>query len=90
VGVRCAARSSSAGRRQRVLEAALAGGLLGLLQGVLFVVMVSRLETTTAAEEASAAWVSAGVLLVGVLVSAGLAAANAWVFERRRVGQAES
>ncbi len=40
VGVLCVMRSRSESSSRRLLEAALAGGLLGLLQGILFTVVV--------------------------------------------------
>lgn len=84
VGARCASRSSSPKPSQRLLEAALAGALFGLLQGVLFFFIAPRLGPINADEQASAIGISFGMLCVGVPAGAGLSAFNAWLVQRRR------
>src|ERR1700759_5289812 len=44
VGMRCVWVSRSAAKSSLLLEAAIAGALLGLLQGVLFFIISSRME----------------------------------------------
>lgn len=85
VGVRCAANSSSITAKHRLTEAAVAGALFGLLQGVLFTLVVSRM--TTADENAQATRFVIVIIVLGTLVGGGLAALNAWLFERRRARQ---
>lgn len=84
VGARCASQSSSAKPGQRLLEAAFAGALFGLLQGVLFFFIAPRLGPINADEQASATGISFGMLCVGVPVAAGLSTFIAWLVQRRR------
>ena len=84
VGVRCASQSSSSKPGQRLLEAALAGALFGLLQGVLFFFIAPRLGPVNADEQASATGISFGMLCVGAPVGAGLSTFTAWLAQRRR------
>jgi hypothetical protein len=84
VGLRCAMYSSSPNRRQRTLEAAAAGGILGFLQGLLFIFIVPRMGPIADSERASAAGIGFGMLCLGVLAAAGLAALNAGLYEHRR------
>jgi hypothetical protein len=65
-GVRIATRSRSPGKTQRLVEAALAGVLIGLLQGLLFILVVPRLGPIEANEQAFAMWISLGMLCGGV------------------------
>jgi hypothetical protein len=84
VGLVCVAQSASAQSARRVQEAALAGGAFGLLQGVLFWVVVPRLGEVKASEQTSALMLSVAMLVVGMLAGAGLSAFTASQFERRR------
>ena len=84
VGLRCASRSVSPTPGRRILEAGLAGAVLGLLQGVLFVVISARMGEIAPKEVASAIGLSAGMVCMGVFAAAGLAAFNAWLLEQRR------
>ncbi len=84
VGIDCVTHSASARSGQRMREAVLAGGVLGLLQGVLFLVIVPRLGEIKAGEQASATWLSVVMLAVGVLAGAVLSAFTAYLVERRR------
>jgi hypothetical protein len=86
-GTRCAARSPNPLPGRRILEAAAAGGLLGLLQGVLFIFFAPFIGEVAPDERISTILISALILVVGVLVSAGLAAFNAWLLEQRLMRQ---
>ena len=84
VGNICVTRSTSAESSQRILEAALAGGLLGLLQGILFLVFITFLGPIQASE-----WTRTIVLVViqpilGILAGAGLSFFTAYLNEQRR------
>jgi hypothetical protein len=87
VGLRVAERSSSPAPAQRIREAAQAGALLGLLQGLLFLVMVQRLGEIAPDEMMATILISAGMVCLGILVSAALAACNAWLLEQRKKRQ---
>jgi hypothetical protein len=82
VGWRCAAYSSSATMKQRLIEATVAGAVFGLLQGILFALVSSRM--TTADETAQATRLVIVIIVLGTIVGAGLAALNAWLLEHRR------
>ena len=82
-GLRCASQSASPQESRRILEAGLAGGLLGLLQGILFGVIANRMGEIKPEEQASAIGLSLGMLCLGVLAAASLAAFNAWLLEQR-------
>jgi hypothetical protein len=84
VGLRCASTSASLTPGKRILEAALAGALLGLLQGILFSLIVGRMGEIAPDEQVSALGLSAGMLCAGILAAAALAAFNAWLLENRR------
>jgi hypothetical protein len=83
VGQRCAAQSTSETRTKRLLEAALAGAIFGLLQGVLFFFIAPRMGPVTAREQTSALGISLGMLCVGIPVAAGLATFTAWLVLQR-------
>jgi hypothetical protein len=84
VGVICARRSRSTQYSQRLQEAALAGAWLGLLQGLLFWVIVPRMGPIQPSEQTSAVLLIAMMIIIGMLAGAGLSAFNAWLFEQRR------
>jgi hypothetical protein len=84
VGLACAAQSTRPRPAQRLQEAALAGGVFGLLQGVLFWIIVPRLGEIKASEQVSATLLSVSMIVVGVLAGAVLAAFTARAVERRR------
>ena len=84
VGNICVTRSRSQLSSRRLTEAALAGGLFGFLQGVLFGV-ISPLMGPIQADE----WTRAIVLILimiamGVFVGAGLSLFTAYLNEQRR------
>jgi hypothetical protein len=83
VGQRCASQSTSETRTKRLLEAALAGAIFGLLQGVLFIFVAPRMGPVTASEQTSALGISLGMLCVGIPVAAGLATFTAWLVLQR-------
>jgi hypothetical protein len=84
VGIVCVKHSASSSPARRLQEAALAGGWFGFLQGVLFLVIVPRMGEIKVSEQTSATVISAGMVIVGMLVGAGLAAFTAYQVERRR------
>jgi hypothetical protein len=88
VGLRVSMRSKSPTAAQRILEAALAGGIFGLLQGALFTLMIGRVGEIRADEQTNAFVLTAAMTLIGMLAAAGLAALNAWVYESRREREA--
>lgn len=83
-GQRVAAVSSSPPGRRVVVEAGIAGALVGLIEGVLFVLVGSRAELSGAEEVQQMLAFSACIVLLGIPVTAGLAMALAWMVERRR------
>jgi hypothetical protein len=87
VGIICVRRSTSVTSSRRVLEAALAGGVFGLLQGLLFIVIVPRMGEIKASEQASAMMISAAMLVFGILAGAALSAFTASQTERRQQAQ---
>ncbi|MGZ9226563.1 MAG: hypothetical protein ACXW4M_13505, partial [Anaerolineales bacterium] len=84
VGNVCVARSRSEKSSQRLLEAALAGGILGLLQGVLFLVVIPFLGPIQPDERAQTIILSAIMLIAGIFAGAGLSFFTAYLHERRR------
>ena len=84
VGNLCVARSTSAEASQRTLEAALAGGFLGLLQGILFFVFITFLGPIQASEWTRTIVLIVIQLILGVLAGAGLSFFTAYLNELRR------
>ena len=84
VGNICVARSVSAESSQRLLEAALAGGLLGLLQGILFLVLITFLGPIQASEWTRTIVLVVIQLLLGILAGALLSFFTAYLNEQRR------
>lgn len=85
VGVRIEAHSPSPEKGQRLRQAALAGGLLGLLQGLLFIVILPRLGPLQADERSLATGIAIFLLITGIPVAAGLSTFTAWLAQRRTV-----
>jgi hypothetical protein len=83
-GQRVAAVSRSAPGRRVLVEAAIAGALVGVVEGVLFIIVGSRAELRDAAEVQQMLGFGACIVGLGVPVTAGLAVAIAWVMARRR------
>ena len=69
---------------QRLTEAALAGGLLGLLQGILFGVITPFMGPIQADEWTRTIILIVGMLIVGTLIGAGLAYTTAYLIEQKR------
>lgn len=84
VGIICVARSCSAQTGRHLLEAALAGGWFGLLQGLLFWIIVPFMREIKATERASALLLSLIMLAAGILAGAGFSVSTAFLVERRR------
>jgi hypothetical protein len=83
VGQRCASQSTNPTGTKRLLEAALAGAIFGLLQGMLFFIIVPRMGPMTAREQTSALGIRLGMLCVGIPVAAGLSTFTAWLVQQR-------
>ncbi len=83
VGNLCVARSTSQNSSQRLWEAALAGGLLGFLQGILFLVFVRFLGPIASNEWTRAILIVLIQLILGILAGAGLSFLTAYLTERR-------
>ena len=83
VGNLCVAHSTSQNSSQRLWEAALAGGLLGLLQGILFLVFVLVLGPIEAREWTGAILIVLIQLALGVVAGAGFSFLTAYLTEQR-------
>jgi hypothetical protein len=84
VGNICVARSRSAESSQRLLEAALAGGFLGFLQGILFLVVVPFMGSIQSNEITKTIILISIMLIVGMIAGAGLSFFTAFLNEQRR------
>ncbi|HEU0293848.1 MAG TPA: hypothetical protein VFR47_13995 [Anaerolineales bacterium] len=84
VGNLVAARSRSESSSRRLTEAALAGAVLGLLQGILFAVLISQLEPINPDERSRSIILTLIMIVVGVFAGAGLSFVTAYLNERRR------
>ena len=84
IGNLVALRSLSDLSSQRLTEAALAGGLLGLLQGILFGAITPFMGPIQADEWTRTVLLIIGMLIVGTLISAGLAYTTAYLIEQKR------
>lgn len=84
VGNICVARSMSEESSQRLREAALAGGFLGLLQGILFIVVLPFFGPVQADERTQAIILSLIMVIAGILAGAVLSFFTAYMNERRR------
>ena len=81
VAVRNSRSGSSASRK---LEAALAGAFLGLLQGILFAVIITQLEPISADEQARSTVLTLGMTVAGIVLGAVLSFITAYFSEQRR------
>ena len=89
VGNICAARSRSEQSSSRLIEAALAGGFLGLLQGILFLVIIQFAGPIQADEMTGTIILMSIMVLAGIFAGAGFSFFTAFLNEqRRRVRQA--
>ena len=84
VGNLCVWRSKSMLSSQRLTEAALAGGLLGLLQGLLFAAIITMLEPINADERSRTIILTLIIIVAGVFAGAALSFVTAFLNERRR------
>jgi len=84
VGNICAARSRSQLSSRRLTEAALAGGLFGLLQGVLFGVITPFMGPIQDDEWTRAIALILIMVVIGTFVGAGLSFFTAYLNEQRR------
>jgi hypothetical protein len=82
-------RSKSKKSSTRLLEAALAGGILGLLQGVLFFIITPFMGPIKPEEEANTMILNLIMLGAGALVAAILSLFSAMSMERRKKREAE-
>jgi hypothetical protein len=83
VGNLCVARSRSETSSQRLLEAAVAGGILGLLQGILFIVVIPFAGPIQVDERIQTIILSLLMIIVGIFAGAGLSFVTAYLNERR-------
>lgn len=84
VGMICVRRSKSEQSAQRLLEAAFAGGFLGLLQGILFTVIIPFMGPIETNERTNMLVLTLILLIAGVFAGAGLSFFTAYLIERRR------
>jgi hypothetical protein len=84
VGNLCVWRSRSMLSSRRLTEAALAGGLLGLLQGLLFAGIITLLEPIDADERIRTIILTLIIIVAGIFAGAGLSFVTAYLNERRR------
>ena len=78
-------RSKSELRSQRLIEASIAGGILGLLQGILFIVVIPFMGPIQANEITNTFILVSLMLIIGILASAGLSFFTAFLNENRRI-----
>ena len=83
VGNLCIAHSKSGQSSQRLMEAALAGGFLGFLQGMLFLVIVPFMGPYQPDEITKTVILTLIMILVGLVAGAGLAFFTAYLNEQR-------
>lgn len=84
VGNLCVWRSKSTISTDRLMEAALAGGFFGFLQGLLFAGIITFLEPVNADEQSKAIVLTLIVIAVGIFAGAGLSFLTAFLNEQRR------
>ena len=83
-GTVCSLRSRTQKYPTRLLEAALAGGILGLLQGVLFFIVTPFMGPIKPEEEANTMILNLIMLGAGALIAAILSLFSAMSMKRRR------
>jgi len=84
VGNLCVWRSKSTLSSRRLTEAALAGGILGFLQGLLFAGINTLLEHINADERTRTIILTLIIIVAGILAGAALSFVTAYLNERRR------
>jgi hypothetical protein len=85
VGNLVAWRSRSGSSSRRLMEAALAGGFFGFLQGILFAVVAPFLGPIQQDEIARTLALVLIILVAGTFTGAGLSFLTAWLNERKRI-----
>ena len=83
----CVRASRSAAKSSLLLEAAIAGGLLGLLQGVLFAIVAPRMGEIRPDEQRKYLILSIVMIAAGALISAGLSVAVGAAQANRRASK---
>jgi MFS family permease len=86
VGALCDRGSRSELSSHRLWEAALAGGLLGFLQGVLFAIVVPFMGPVRDDEAMKSILLTVGIIVVGIFAGACLSLFTAYLSEQRRTG----
>src|SRR5688572_7240921 len=84
VGNLCVWRSKSTLSSRRLTEAALAGGVLGFLQGLLFAAIITMLEPINADERSRTIILTLILIIAGIFAGAALSFVTAYLNERRR------
>ena len=84
VGNICVVRSRSEQSRQRILEASIAGAILGLLQGILFLIVVPFMGPYPSDEITKTVVLTLTMILLGMVAGAGLSFFTAFLNEQRR------
>lgn len=84
VGNLCVWRSKSTLSSRRLTEAALAGGLLGFLQGLLFAGIITLLQAINADEQTRTIILTLILIVAGIFAGAALSFVTAYLNERRR------
>jgi Na+/H+-translocating membrane pyrophosphatase len=84
VGLLCVLRSKSEQPSRRLLEATLAGGFLGFLQGILFIVIIPLMGPIQTSEQSRTILLTFILLIVGIAAGAALSFITAYLNERRR------
>lgn len=84
VGLLCVVRSKSEQSSRRLLEATLAGGFFGFLQGILFTVIIPLAGPIQASEQTKTTILTLILLIAGTVAGSGLSFFTAYLNERRR------
>lgn len=84
VGTICVTRSRSGTSSHRILEASLAGAILGLLQGILFLAIMPFMGPYPSDEITRAIIFAAIMLLAGIAAGAGLSFFTAYFSKQRK------
>jgi hypothetical protein len=87
VGMKCVWSSRSAAKSSLLIEAALAGGALGLLQGILFAVIAPTMGDIRPDEQQKSLILSVVIIAGGALISAGLSTAVGAAQANRRASK---
>ncbi|MDX1379206.1 MAG: hypothetical protein R3307_10175 [Anaerolineales bacterium] len=86
VGVFCSARTKSVLPMRRLTEAGLAGGIFGLLQGLLFGVILPFMAANQDEEWTKSIGLILIMLIASIWIGAGLSFFAAYLIETRRLG----